>query len=224
MTQLVKTTSWEGSGQDWSCAEVRVDFVRKVTRIAMACTWVSSGILQKMWERPFWEGVWFYLDLWDRVRLSTASSHWNSPRKYGPHGELFFFVMKKERVTSNDVPSNPIVSAETLKACAPIGLHLLVAADEDGSSGSRSPDLGDVWRYGRPKSPDWDVESWTESEGTSSSDQRGHNVENFALNVLRQDQPGEKISLFLEDWELARVALSCHIALDMLCQEMHEAW
>ena len=38
------------------------------------------------------------------------------------------------------------------------------------------------------------------------------------------DQSGEKISLFLEDWELARVALSCHIALDMLCQEVHEAW
>ena len=34
---------------------------------------------------------------------------------------------------------------------------------------------------------------------------------------------GEKISLFLEDWELARVALSCHMALDLLCQEMREA-
>ena len=41
---------------------------------------------------------------------------------------------------------------------------------------------------------------------------------------LEKDPSGEKISLFLEDWELARVALSCHIALDMLCQEMHEAW
>ena len=28
--------------------------------------------------------------------------------------------------------------------------------------------------------------------------------------------PGDKVSLFLEDWELARVALSCHVALDML--------
>ena len=35
---------------------------------------------------------------------------------------------------------------------------------------------------------------------------------------------GPNISLFLEDWELARVALSCHLALDMLCQEMHQAW
>ena len=27
-------------------------------------------------------------------------------------------------------------------------------------------------------------------------------------------------SLFLEEWELAREALSCHMALDLLCQEM----
>ena len=32
-----------------------------------------------------------------------------------------------------------------------------------------------------------------------------------------------KISLFLEDWELAKVAFSCHMALDMLCQQMNEA-
>ena len=51
-----------------------------------------------------------------------------------------------------------------------------------------------------------------------------HNVESLALDATRQDQSGEKISLFLEDWELARAALSCHIALDMLCQAMDEAW
>ena len=32
-----------------------------------------------------------------------------------------------------------------------------------------------------------------------------------------------RLSLFLEDWELPRVSLSCHISLDMLCQQMHEA-
>ena len=31
------------------------------------------------------------------------------------------------------------------------------------------------------------------------------------------------VSLFLEDLELARVAFSCHMALDVLCQEMLEA-
>ena len=31
--------------------------------------------------------------------------------------------------------------------------------------------------------------------------------------------PGDKIFLFLQDWELAKVAPSCHMALDMLCEE-----
>ena len=48
-------------------------------------------------------------------------------------------------------------------------------------------------------------------------------MESLALNVVGQDQSGERLSLFLEDWEFARVALSCHMALDMLCQEMSEA-
>ena len=129
------------------------------------------------------------------MRLLTASTHWNVPSKYVPHGELCFFLVKKKPVVaSNDVSSNPSVSAETLKACALIGLHLLAAEGEAGSRG----DLGDMWKYGCPKSLDWDsdAESWTESEGTSSSEQREHNVESLALNVMEQDQSGEKVYLF----------------------------
>ena len=83
-----------------------------------------------------------------------------------------------------------------------------------------------MWRYGCPKSPGWDSdgELWSESEGLSSSDFCGLNVESTALNEKGQHWSGEKVSHFLEDWELARVALSCHIALDMSCQEMHEPW
>ena len=75
-----------------------------------------------------------------------------------------------------------------------------------------------------PTKSDNDVESWTESEGASSSEQCEYNMESSSLRVMVQDQSGEKVCLFLEDWELARVALSGHITLDMLCQEMHEAW
>ena len=56
-----------------------------------------------------------------------------------------------------------------------------------------------------------------------SSGSREGNMCNNALHVIGMYGPGDKISLFSEDWELAKVALSCHIALDMLCQEMHEA-
>ena len=111
-------------------------------------------------------------------------------------------------------------------ACALIGLHLMAAESASGSSGGQSPDSGDMWRHGCPKSPDWDSdgESWSEREGLSSSDFREHNVECPALHVIGQNWSNEKVSLFLEDWELARVALSRHTALDMLCQEMREAW
>ena len=52
--------------------------------------------------------------------------------KYGPHGELFFFLVKKEPwVVSSDVSPHPFVSAETLKACALIGLHLFAAEGEE---------------------------------------------------------------------------------------------
>ena len=63
----------------------------------MTCGSEGSGKL-------LWEKVWLFLDPWDSVRLRTASSHWNVPGKYGPHGELFFFLRKKEHVvTTNEV-------------------------------------------------------------------------------------------------------------------------
>ena len=93
------------------------------------------------------------------------------------------------------------------KACALIGLHLLAADYEVGSSGSYSPDLGDMWRYGYPKTALTGMATLghgRKSEGTSSSEQCELNVGSLALNVMGQDQPGDKVSLFLEDWELAR--------------------
>ena len=49
-------------------------------------------------------------------------------------------------------------------------------------------------------------ESWSESEGLSSSDFRECNVESLALHVIGLNWSGKKVSLFLEDWELASVA------------------
>ena len=66
----------------------------------------------------------------------------------------------------------------------------------------------------------------SEDKSVSSSASREGNVCNEALHVFGLYGHGDKISLslFLKDWNLAKVALSCHMALDMLCQEMHEAW
>ena len=56
----------------------------------------------------------------------------------------------------------------------------------------------------------------------SSSSSSENNVGNDALCVIGLQGSGDKMSLFLQDWVVAKVALSCHIALDMLCQELHE--
>ena len=79
-------------------------------------------------------------------------------------------------MASNEVLPFPCVSAETLEWCALIGLHLLAADCEVGSSGSQSLDLGDLWRYSYPKKAVTGTATWTESEGTSSSEQCEHNV------------------------------------------------
>ena len=128
------------------------------------------------------------MDLWDSGRLRTASTCWNVPGESGPHGELFFFLLKKEpRVVSDDVPSNPFVSAETVKACALVGLHQLAAEGGAGSSGSQFPDLGDMWRQGCPKSPEW-IDSCSASETSLGCEVLEHNNECRAIEVIGQDR------------------------------------
>ena len=81
--------------------------------------------LQSVWEKPNWEVVWPFLDPLDRV---CASMEWNVPGKYGPHGEIFFFLIQKEPATvlvsgtlspfiNADIRA-PLFSADVLKKCA----------------------------------------------------------------------------------------------------------
>ena len=59
--------------------------------------------------------------------------------------------------------------------------------------------------------------------GSEASDgDQADNVSNEALFVIGLHGSGDKISLCLQDLETAKVAFSCHMALDMLCQEMYE--
>ena len=75
----------------------------------MAC----AGFLQRLWEKPIWEGVWPYSDPCDSACLRTASVEWNVPGKYGPHGELFFFLMQKEPATmSGSETFSPFFAAD----------------------------------------------------------------------------------------------------------------
>ena len=103
------------------------------------------------------------------------------PKKYGPHGELFFFSLKKE----------------------PMVLGALVTE----------------WISPGPTSS----KEWAGSEDASSLEYYEHNVGNLAVKVVGQHWSSEVNSLFLEDWEIGRVALSCHLSVDLLCQEMRDA-
>ena len=132
------------------------------------------------------------------------------------------FLVEKESVAASiDVSSNAFVSAETIKACALIGLQLLAAEGEVGSGGSQYPDLGDMWRQGCPKSLEW-VSSCSAGDTSVGCEVYEHNNECRAVEVIGQDWSSEVVALFLEDWELGRVALSFHTTMDLLCQEMRD--
>ena len=66
------------------------------------------------------------------------------------------------------------------------------------------------------KSPVWGSNGveWSGSEGTSSLEHSEHNVGNLALEIVGQNWSSDVISLYLEDWEVERVALSCHLPMD----------
>ena len=99
---------------------------------------------------------------------------------------------------------------------------------EEGRDGDgfQVTELEEEWKMGCSKSPMWESEgeAWSEDESVSSSGSHEGNVCNDALHVIGLHGSGDKISLFLQDWDLARVALSCHIAVELLCEEMNEAW
>ena len=88
----------------------------------------------------------------------------------------------------------------TRKACALIGLHLMAAEGEAGSSGSQSPDLGDMWRQGCPKSPEW-ISCCSASETSLGCEVYEHNNECWAIEVVGQDWSSEVAALFVEAWE-----------------------
>ena len=147
----------------------------------------------------------------DSVCLRTASVEWNVPGKYGPHGELFFFLIQKEPALAlvgetfspffNADIRTSLFSADALKKCALIALHW-IAEEGRGGDGCHAPGLGDEWKMGCPKSPTWESEcdAWSEGESVSSSGSREGNVGNDALHVIGLYGPGDKISLFLQDW------------------------
>ena len=104
-----------GAGQSLKCAlkvstEAEVGSRLCGSKAAMTRDRVVSDLVLPLWE----EVLWPFLDAWDTVRLRTASSQWNVQGRYGPYGELFFFLLKKEPMVLRELvrfgPSIPVVS------------------------------------------------------------------------------------------------------------------
>ena len=105
-------------------------------------------------------------------------------------------------------------SCGVLKKCALVALNVIAEAGRGGEDGCHAPGPGNEWKMGCPKSPIFESEgeAWSEDESVSSSGFREGNVCNDALRVIGLYGPGDKIFLVLQDWELAKMALSCHMA------------
>ena len=112
----------------------------------MACDRVVSDLMQPLWE----EVLWPFLDAWDSVRLRTTSTQWNVPGRYGPYGELFFFLLEKVptvlRELSRLEPSirprgelqkKPTFVPDSQTFNSYIGNEFLVPELEDGSEASK---------------------------------------------------------------------------------------
>ena len=73
------------------------------------------------------------------VRLRTTSTQWNAPGRYGPYGELFFFILKNEPMVLRElVRFGPSIPVEAVKACALVGLHMMAEENSWRSDSSSS--------------------------------------------------------------------------------------
>ena len=106
-----------------------------------------------------------------------------------------------------------------------MGLHMMAEENARRSDRDSSLDQEKCRSMAAQKSPVWsgDVFDGERSEDTSSVEHYEHNVDNFAKQVVGQRWSSEVISFFLEDWEVGRVALSCHMSVDLVCPEMRDA-
>ena len=106
-------------------------------------------------------------------------------------------------------------SADTVRTCALIGLHMMAEVNALRSDSDFSPYSGDMWRYGCPKSPVWSSNEWAGSEDASSLEWYEHNVENLAIEVVGQNWSSVVLFSSLGRLGGRARALSCHLSMDL---------
>ena len=165
--------------------------------------WVVSDLRLPLWEEVRWP----FLDAWNSVRLRTTSTQWNVPGRYGPRGEPFFFLQEEPMVIRELSRVGPSIR--------PHGEQLFLLMQKKPAfvpdSEAFNSFIGNRFRVPG-------LEGGSEAPEGDQAD----NVSNEALYVIGLHGSGDKISRYIQDWAVAKVALSCHFAIDMLCQELHE--
>ena len=130
MTQNARTTFWEGinatgiagrapqrpncgTGQSFEVCE------KSVSRLTIGSRLVVELVFNGLWPRGLRRGPkrvgqtlvkegLALLGSLGHCAFAHSLTHWNVPKKYGPHGELFFYLLKNE----------PVVLSEVVEFCA----------------------------------------------------------------------------------------------------------
>ena len=122
--------------------------------------------------------------------------------------------LKKPMVLGVDRIRAPRLSPNSVSMC-PAGLRMMA-----GEPLGRTVTLLLTWEtsggMAAPKALVWSSNEWAGSEDASSLEYYEQDVGNLALEVVGQSWSSEVISLSLEDWEVGRVSLSCHLSIDLI--------
>ena len=114
--------------------------------------------------------------------------------------------------------SVPLFTACVLKKCALLALHNIAEEGRD-ADGFQVPGLGDEWKMAAQKVQSGRVKA---KLGRRMKMRAPTPLVTAMCSMMRCTSSGcmglvtRSLSLFLKDWELARVALSCHMALEVL--------
>ena len=94
-----------------------------VVVVAMTCSVVGAKIFQKMWEGPCWEGVLALPGSMGRCAFAHIIQLLECPGEVRAT-QRAFLSRRNRWLSQKAAPLKPVVLAETLKACALVGLHL----------------------------------------------------------------------------------------------------
>ena len=169
----------------------------------MACDRVVSDLMHPLWE----EVLWPFLDASDSVRLHTTSTQCYVPGETGRMASSSSSFWKRSQWSSGSgVGWGPASGRMASLSSFLMQKKPSEAFNSYIGDGFLVPELKD------------ESEAWKDEQADSSSEK---NVGKGALFVIGLHRSGDTIALFLKTGRWQRQP-GADVALDMLCQELHE--